>query len=215
MRILKKGEQPTLGLFSGTHGDEWQIIASVEKMVNTHLTELPNFLYLPETSPSAVSQKSRLNSEGIDLNRGFTKEPTSREVLDIMTILRPHHFKLCVDFHEDVEDPGVYLYDTQDIEGSQVLANFREQVSQIAPLYSGLDDERDPSLGGHIYKGYRSMNPPKKDYQGNYIYEGFLDYWALIERKTERWMTLELPTSLTPAQKDQLVEIFFQTFILK
>lgn len=214
MRLITKGEQPTLGLFSGIHGDEWQIIGSAEKAITQLSAQLPDFLFVPECSPTAVAQKTRLNGEGIDLNRSFIQYPTSTEALTILKILQSHRFKLCVDFHEDVEHAGVYLYDTDDIEGSKNLTVFRDQVTQIAPLYTGLDDERDPQLGGQVYKGYRVVRPPKKDYQGNHIYEGFIDLWAMIEQKTQRWITLEIPTGLTQQQKDQIVLIFFQTLVL-
>lgn len=213
MRLITKGERPTLGLFSGIHGDEWQIIESAEKAIAQLNAQLPDFVFVPECSPTAVAQKTRLNGEGIDLNRSFTHYPTSAEALAILRVLQSHQFKLCVDFHEDIEHAGVYLYDTDDIEGSKTLTAFREQVTQIAPLYTGLDDERDPQLGGQVYKGYRVVRPPKKDYQGNHIYEGFIDLWAMIEQRTQRWITLELPTRLTQQQKDQIVLIFFQTLV--
>jgi len=215
MRIITKGDRPRLGLFSGIHGDEWQIIGSVERAVAHLEPALPDFLFVPECSPSAVNLKTRLNGEGVDLNRSFTREPTSAEAQKIIRVLEPQQFNLCVDFHEDVEHAGVYLYDTEDIEGSKTLAAFRSRVTEISPLYTGLDDERDPQLGGQVYKGYRVVRPPKKDYQGNHIYEGFLELWAMIEQKTLRWITVEIPTGLTQEQKDQIVMIFFQTFILK
>lgn len=215
MRIITKGSHPHLGLFSGIHGDEWQIIGSVEKTVTELESQLPDFLFIPECSPTAVAQKTRLNGEGIDLNRSFTREPTSAEARAIIRVLKQQQLSLCVDFHEDVEHPGVYLYDTEDIEGSRMLAAFRSRVAAISPLYTGLDDERDPQLGGQVYKGYRVVRPPKKDYQGNHIYEGFIDLWAMIEQKASRWITLEIPTNLTQEQKDRIVLIFFQTFILK
>ena len=215
MRIVTKGNHPRLGLFSGIHGDEWQIISSVEKAVADLEPQLPDFLFIPQCSPTAVAQKTRLNGEGVDLNRSFTREPTSAEAQAIIRVLRQQQFNLCVDFHEDVEHAGVYLYDTEDIEGTKMLAAFRSRVTEISPLYTGLDDERDPQLGGQVYKGYRVVRPLKKDYQGQHIYEGFIDRWAMIEQKTLRWITVEIPTGLTQAQKDRIVLIFFQTFILK
>lgn len=215
MRIITKGDHPHLGLFSGIHGDEWQVIGSVEKALAELEPQLPDFLFIPECSPTAVSQKTRLNGEGVDLNRCFTQEPTSTEARAVIQALQPQQFNLCVDFHEDVEHAGVYLYDTEDIESTEMLTAFRSRVTEIAPLYTGLDDESDPQLGGQVYKGYRVVRPLKKDYQGNHIYEGFIDRWAMIEQKTLRWITVEIPTGLTQEQKDRIVMIFFQTFILK
>ena len=215
MRIISNGDHPRLGLFSGIHGDEWQVIESVTRSIATFESQLPHFLFIPECSPTAVAQKTRLNSEGLDLNRSFIKNPLSTETKAIIAVLQPQQFELCVDFHEDSEHPGVYLYDTDDIEGTAVLAEFRKQVTQIAPLYTGLDDERDPQLGGHVYRGYRVVRPPKRDYQGNPIYEGFIDLWAMIEQKTRRWITVEVPSKLDQQHKDEIVRCVFQTIILK
>jgi hypothetical protein len=213
MDAIIHGFQPKYGFFSGIHGDEWSIISSVGKTIDTYKNNLGSFLYIPTCSPSAIHLKTRKNGEGIDLNRAFTQNSHSHEALEIITLLKPYTFDLCVDFHEDIELPGVYVYDSINIEGSDLLTSFRNQIKAFVPLYSGTDDTKDHQLGGMAFEGYRVSPPPEKDSQGNFIYEGFLDYWALIEEKTKRWMTLEVPTNFSEFQKDKVVDIFFQTFI--
>ncbi|HVX93174.1 MAG TPA: hypothetical protein VHA74_03630, partial [Candidatus Dojkabacteria bacterium] len=99
------------------------------------------------------------------------------------------------------------------IEGSSILTSFRNQVKEVAPLFTGIDDSSDTGLGRMAHEGYRPSLPPEKDKDGNYIYDGYLDFWALIEGKTKRWLTLEVPTSFTDLQKEQVIDIFFKTFI--
>lgn len=214
MQVIINGQNPKLGFFSGIHGDEWRVISSVRKVIDAYKTKLGSFVFIPELSPSAVKLRTRKNAERIDLNRSFTQNPQSKEAKKIISILQPYTFELCVDFHEDTELSGVYLYDSIDVEGSEVLASFRNQVKRVAPLFSGVDDKTDKQLGRRANQGYRVSLPPEKDENGNYTYEGFFDFWALIEGKTKRWMTLEVPTNLTELQKDKIVDIFFRTFIL-
>jgi hypothetical protein len=209
--IKLKNKVPKLGLFSGLRGDEQEIILAVQKVITKLNTK---FIFIPYCSPSAIKLKTRLNSDGIDINRDFTQHPQSQESKNIINQLKLHHFEICVDFHEDNQLSGVYVYDSSDIEGTIVLENFREQVQKICPLYTGIDDRSDSFLGCEVHRGYYSY-PPQKDSFGNYIYEGFLDIWALIEKVTDRWITLELPSKLSQNQKDRIVEIFFQTFLGK
>jgi hypothetical protein len=214
MQVITHGTNPKLGLFSGIHGEEWGIISSVKNAILTYRMQLDSFLYIPECSPSAVKRKTRLNEEGIDLNRNFTKNPQSKEVRTIISQLAPYTFDTCVDFHEDDVSPGTYMYDSENIEGSDALTSFRQQVTKITSLYSGVVDEADDKVRGVAHEGYRVTLSPQKDSQGNYIYEGFFDYWAFIEGKTKRWMTLEVPIGLRQSQKDAVVDIFFRTFLL-
>jgi len=214
MQIITQSINPKLGLFSGIHGDEWGIISSVKKAILTHRAQLPPFVFIPECSPSAVKRKTRLNENGNDLNRCFIKNPTEKEVQAIISVLTPYTFDFCIDFHEDDLCPGTYVYDSNNIEGSSILSSFRNQVKKINMLYTGIVDEADDTVRGEAHDGYRPSLPPKKDATSNYIYEGIIDYWALIEGKTKRWMTLEVPMGLSPEKKDAIVDIFFKTFIL-
>jgi hypothetical protein len=213
-RLFAHGQGSRFGFFSGIHGDEWSVIASVQKAILTHQAQLGSFIFIPECSPSAIQLRTRQNGEGLDLNRSFVKNPQSQEVQAIVTQLQPYTFELCVDFHEDGQHSGVYMYDSLNQEGSPKLAAFRAAISEVASLYSGIDDDMDEKLGGEINQGYKVSSPPEKDQTGEYVYEGFFDHWALIQGKTKHWMTLEVPEKMAQAQKDQIVELFFQTMIL-
>src|SRR3989344_3699142 len=130
MEVIKIGNKPKLGLFSGVHGDEWRIIKPAHIIINKYKERLKPFLYIPVCSPSAVLAKSRKNAAGNDINRSFIQNPTDKEVLEIIKILKPHTFQLCVDFHEDYEFHGVYFYDNYNIEESDILMRFRKKIKQ-------------------------------------------------------------------------------------
>ena len=216
MEIIKSGINPVLGIFSGIHGDEWKIINPVRNTINKYREGLKPFLYIPVCSPSAVKTKTRINQYGNDINRSFVKNPADKEVIDIINVLKTHAFNLCIDFHEDHEFQGVYVYDSTDNRKSKILKIFRQEIKRInIPLYSGIDDLSDTKLGGEVVDGYRVALAPEKDKQGNFIYEGFFDHWALIEGKTQRWLTLEVPSSLDQIQKKKIIGIFIETFVLE
>jgi len=214
MKSIVFGAQTKYGFFSGLHGDETGVIESVYKALEKYKDQLGSYIYIPECSPTAVSLKTRLNGEGIDLNRAFSQHPTSDEAQSIIETVKPYIFELCVDFHEDVEHPGVYLYDYENIEGSPKLAEFRRRVALICPLHNGVDDEFEELLGGTSIEGYHASSLPIHEVTGDVIYEGFMDQWLMHEGHTKRWMTLEVPSNLTPEQKNEIVDIFFRTLIL-
>src|SRR3989344_3918964 len=203
MEIITSGKDPVLGIFSGIHGDEWKIINPVRRTINKYSEDLKPFLYIPICSPSAVKEKTRKNLYGNDVNRSFVKFPNDKEVIDIISVLKSQAFKLCIDFHEDPEFQGVYVYDSADSRKSKILNIFSQEIKRInIQLYSGIDDNNDTKLGGEVIDGYRVALPPEKDNHGNFIYEGFFDHWALIKEKTQRWLTLEVPTDLDHIQKE-------------
>lgn len=216
MNLIVYGENPTYGFFSGTHGDEWGVIEPLKEVIDTYKMRVGSFIFIPECSPTAVKNKTRNNAEGHDVNRSFIKHPTDREVLEIISDLKPYTLDTCFDFHEDNEVAGVYVYDSYNVEGSRTLTSFRDKIRSVdIPLFSGIDDVNDNSLGRRVHEGYRVSLPPEQNTDGEYIYEGFFDYWALIEGIAKRWLTLETPTQFTQLQKKKVIDIFFQTFVLE
>jgi len=57
------GNNPQLLIVSGTHGDEFAIISSLDEIIQKYIDDLVPFMYIPELSPSAVRQKTRTNSQ--------------------------------------------------------------------------------------------------------------------------------------------------------
>jgi len=92
-----KGKNPNLLISSGMHGDEYQVIDLVFKYLRKNYRELPDFLYIPHLSPSAVKKGTRKNKFGHDLNRSFLKRATDKEALTVKRILSKRKFTLFID----------------------------------------------------------------------------------------------------------------------
>jgi hypothetical protein len=69
------------------------------------------FLVLPCNNPSGYERGTRENGDGIDLNREFGNENPPAEAARVVEALRGRRFDLFVDFHEDTDGEGMYLYE--------------------------------------------------------------------------------------------------------
>lgn len=99
-------------LTSGTHGDEpaapWALFA----LVRDRLLD-PRFTYRiwPCVNPSGYVAGTRVNAEGHDVNRGFSRGGQSPESRAIITANRDRKFALTIDLHEDYEARGFYAFE--------------------------------------------------------------------------------------------------------
>lgn len=207
--FMVKGEFPELLILSGTHGDEYEVIQSVLQYVDTHYDSLPDFLFIPEVSPTAVSQKTRRNAAGHDVNRHFFNDSKDSEASTVMSVVKKYSpFKLAISFHEDLEIGSFYFYDTGRLHAKDLTDVKKSVVSLDVPLFSGTDDPSDPALGNVVRNGYISTygnNNPKK---------GMFCMWALSQDVMPRSFVPEIPGMVDQDTKDALVALFFE-FTLK
>lgn len=182
-----KGNHPRLIIHSGTHGDEFHLIEPLKEVINEIYHELPDFLYVPEVSPSAVRAKSRINALGNDMNRVFWKENSDPEVKANKQILALASHALAITFHEDIELNKYYLYDSGELTAMQ-LDWLRTRLTQNnIPLLNGLDDPEDEHLCHHFIDGYLSI-PGRPRFEGQ-----FVDDWARYHSHVDRMLTVEIP----------------------
>lgn len=216
---LVKGKRPRLLIHSGIHGDEYGVIASVKLAMEKYRELLPDFVFVPEVSPSAVERKQHINRDGVNLNRSFFDDSPIEEVRDNMEIIKKYApFDLCVTFHEEPEYTDFYMYqykcqkeDNDGIDDSNWLAFKKDLDNLNIGLLNGIDDPNDPILGYKITDGYRYFPQPKGGYQET----GELEYWAINRNLIHNILTPEVPTHLSSEKKNDLVDLFFRHFLLK
>lgn len=195
------GEAPRVLLLSGMHGDEYESGALLERYLIEHADNLPDFLYIPQVSPSAVAAKTRKNAYGNDINRQFmpaTQDPEARSVMDIVS---PYQFTLCVDIHEDPDRTlGFYLYDTDQMSDGQ-LERYRTCLTTTgARLYTGVDDIDDEHLMLQVEKGYVSLG-----FERSGVTSGFSSRWLFEAGICKRTFTVEIPGKAAKVLKDAVI----------
>ncbi|HXZ25374.1 MAG TPA: M14 family metallocarboxypeptidase [Nitrospiria bacterium] len=130
-RRRRRGLRPLrVCLGAGIHGDE---PAGVEAVLQW-LTRLPGIasslpsaelVIFPCLNPSGYERNRRVNDDGIDLNRQYRNPRAPIEVRAVRRLLAcisgqradgraARRFDLSVEFHEDVDSAGFYLYELID-----------------------------------------------------------------------------------------------------
>ena len=131
-------------LASGTHGDEPAGPEAALRFLNlpsSPLLEGFRFLVLPCINPHGYCRDTRENAEGRDINRSFAGPPTPESAL-VKELLDRESFDLMVDFHEDWEHSGYYLWEGRRRGIPEVGPAIIRAVGEIGPVYAGhsLDD---------------------------------------------------------------------------
>ncbi|MGD9895525.1 MAG: M14 family metallocarboxypeptidase [Candidatus Methylacidiphilaceae bacterium] len=106
--------RPHVFLSAGIHGDE---PAGVEALLSffekePHWVREFTFTAIPLLNPWGLRNNSRLNEQGLDLNRSFQRAdlPLIRALQELYARRNPFHLALLL--HEDYDACGVYLYET-------------------------------------------------------------------------------------------------------
>ena len=207
------GESPTLLIHAGTHGDESGVIESVQKAVGKYEARLPDFVYVPVVSPSAVAARTRVNVDGLDLNRNFFDASRVSEVEANLSIVRNCKFDLMVTFHEDTFwESTFYLYDINCGVGEGMSwKKFKDEIEVLGlNLLDGTDDPKDPTLNYTFEDGYHYFSKAAGGYLG-----GSFDAWAIRNGVIRGALIPEIPGKLTKEKKNEVVDLFFRRFLLE
>jgi len=211
-----KGENPSLLIVSGTHGDEYEVVPLVEEMVMKYADKLPDFLYVPEVSPSAVALRTRKNKDGLDVNRNFFEETLSQEIKEMMELWKKFKFDLFITFHEDPELKEFYLYDGAREEDNErlklkedpALKLLKKDITEAGiGLYNGVDDPNDPNLGYESKDGYINTTIFTKNVSG-------AEDWLLITGTAKHIINPEIPGKIPLEKKREIVEAIFKRLLL-
>jgi hypothetical protein len=203
----QKGEQPTLLICSGTHGDEWSVIEPLTEYVFNNENNFPDFIFIPKVSPSAVAKKTRFNGNNLDINRNFFDQSDDDEVQANLEIINSFDFQKILSFHEDTGYEEFYLYDSHKIE-SELWQKFVKQVNEIGlDVLNGIDDPDDPVLGVVIKDGYFTTS----GFDFSNSNSGTLSEYLAKKPNDIRYFTFEVPTQSSLRQKKELINLIFST----
>ena len=166
----------------GIHGDEPAGPASVLRFLerdNTDLLHRFRFLILPCINPYGYVHNTRENKRDLDLNRSF-EEAGIAEVDIVKETVEGQRFDFCIDFHEDWEAEGVYLYEAQRNE-RWIGPEITRQIEKVGRI-DGEAGENDLPVADGVFQ----VDPAWGD-------AGLVSY--LFHFHTDHVMICETPTS--------------------
>lgn len=142
-------------LSGGIHGNEPSGVETIQAFLrgikkNSLLLSRFHFFIFPCNNPFGYEYNLRENEAGLDLNRQYGKVRPSEEVQMIRQVLDKKQFDLSMEFHEDVDTDGYYLYelslDTSVYIGKKII----QKISKQWPVNMRKEIEGAPSRGGVI-----------------------------------------------------------------
>jgi len=152
--IALKGSQKArrhVLLSAGLHGDEpagpEAIVRFLERDHGT-LLQTFEFFILPCINPHGYVHNTRENAIGLDINRSF-EDDTTQEAILVKNVLQDRHFDTFVEFHEDWEFEGYYLFELQRNQrpiGRKIIEN----IKQIGPIHSASSIDDMPVKNGIV-----------------------------------------------------------------
>lgn len=232
------GENPNSLFISGIHGDEKGVIGRLRTQLNRTMVVYPrllnNVLRVFQAYPEAISAGTRGVVSGTrmdDLERSFPK-PGRGEISHPQAVLLAELLKNYPDleflfsFHEDTrwnspDDyvPKFYIYDvsrTGNEKDQQTVTNLcKELIAKIKKkfrdniVHSGIDDYE---LQIEIDDGYKLT--PAVDFEVGDFETYAVETGRIGKSKIKRAFFFEIPTDLTIAEKDKMVALILNDFII-
>ena len=137
----------------GMHGDEPAGVEAVLQFLerdNTALLNKFSFRIIPCINPYGYVHNTRETRDDVDINRAFETEGVT-EVAIVKKTLGKTQFSLAIDFHEDYDATGFYLYEGKRDEKyiGPELAVAAKAIGAIDPDDPGEDA---PDLAEGVYK---------------------------------------------------------------
>jgi len=129
---------PTVLLTAGMHGEEPAGVEAVLQWLESDGWDRwpVNWMILPCINPYGWERNQRRNEQRRDINRQFRGVTDCREANLVKKLVRGQQFLISLEFHEDSDGDGYYLYELRrqpPYVGDAVV----QAVSQVIPLHQG------------------------------------------------------------------------------
>lgn len=142
---------PTALLLAGTHGDE---PAGVEAALACLRPEEAwrwrglGLVVVPCLNPHGYQTGTRENRDGVDVNWAYARDDVP-EVAVLRRLVAGRRFAFVLDFHEDWESPGYYLYELR--RGAPLVGPLvTRRVGAVCPLNIAPEIEGLPAADGLV-----------------------------------------------------------------
>jgi hypothetical protein len=118
---------------AGIHGDEPAATEALIEWAEKNVRDLRRMplLLLPCMNPWGLTKNSRLNEEGLDLNRLFHRDDQP-VIHAVKKLVAPYQFTAALMLHEDYDGQGFYLYEVERVKpfwGEALLAAARRHIA--------------------------------------------------------------------------------------
>lgn len=154
IRLASSADTPKHILITGgMHGDEPAGVEAVLQFLernNSTLLKKFSFLVIPCINPYGYVHNTRETLGDIDINRAFETGDIA-EVAIIKKALGQNQFSLAIDFHEDYDATGFYLYEGKRDE-KYIGPDLATAAKAIGPIDPDDPGEDAPDLAEGVYK---------------------------------------------------------------
>ncbi len=159
----------------GVHGDEPAGVEAAISFLARDNTELLNhfsFVVIPCINPYGYIHEMRENENNADINRSFETDDVLEAVI-VKDAIRDMRFAMTIDFHEDYEASGFYLY--EGIENEQYLGPIiANVVKSIGPIDTEDSGEDTTAITQGVYKvaskwGAKGLAPYLLHYHSEHV----------------------------------------------
>jgi murein peptide amidase A len=138
-------------LSAGVHGDEpaapWALLSLVRDGL---LDARFSYRIWPCLNPTGYVARTRVNAEGHDINRSFSRGGQTPESRAVLTANRDRKYLLAIDLHEDFEAEGAYVFEP--------LPDALSPSAYALQIVAALDDAGLPVQ--HLHDGFELGTPP-------------------------------------------------------
>lgn len=174
-------------LSTGIHGDEPAGPVALRRLVEEDQCQWPanaHLILCPCINPTGLQNKTRENSEGIDLNRDYRARQSPEVQAHTAWLEKLPPFDLCLVLHEDWEADGYYLYEVNYDDLPSPAGRIIEAVRELCPI------QPTSTIDGlwQCEKGIirPNLKPEERPQWAEAMY--------LVARKTRLSLTIEAPS---------------------